>query len=102
MLNPLNLDLIQPLHTILDKKLPLRLQFVLNQIHVIHGAQTQNAVARPLRADTVHERAARLAEEVCHFETRGYGLVVDELGKIGLSAKVFEVSGKFLVCEVNF
>ena len=56
-----------PVHPILRPLLDSGSQFSLVQIEIIHGADTQDTLAREGPTDTIHERAACRAKVVSHL-----------------------------------
>ena len=82
----------QPAHTLLNKLLPLRSDFSLVQMEIVHGADAQDALSRPARADAVHERAARGAEVIGHGVARGDGTGLAKGLQVFAAAQVPEVS----------
>ena len=81
----------QPGHAALDKLLDLRLQLGLHEGEVVNGADAEDAVARELGADAVHEGPARGAEVVGHLAARGDGFGLAPGGQVVAAAEVLEV-----------
>ena len=81
----------QPAHTFLGELLHLGSDLGLVQMEIVHGADAQDALARPARADAVHERAARGAEVVGHGVARGDGARLAKGLQVFAAAQVPEV-----------
>lgn len=74
LLNPLHAT--EPIDPILRKLLDLRLELRLHQVEVVERANPHDVQPREVGAQAVHERAAGLAEVVCHGVVADDGCVV--------------------------
>jgi hypothetical protein len=88
-----------PRHTVLGKLLHRGPQLGLVQREIVHAAYAQDAHARESGADTIHERAARVAEVVGHGVIFARllienGLVLTKGLQVLLSAQVLQVGVK--------
>jgi hypothetical protein len=69
----------------------LRLQHCALQTKIIHRARPQEIRPGKARTDTIHQRAARLAEVIRHVIALGGSFIRRENGEVVLSAEPFEV-----------
>lgn len=91
VLNPLQIHAREPAHTAPDEQLPSRLQLGLVQIEIVDGADAQDTLSRHARANTVHERAASLAEVVGHGVARLDGARLAPGREVIAAAQVLQV-----------